>query len=193
MPDGSANVGLGMLSSDVRATKANLRDILQKAIRDMPELASRFNNAEAMTKPEGYGLPLGSYRATLSGDGFLLTGDAASLIDPLTGEGVGNALYSGWLAAEAVAEATKHNRRDAAFFQVHYDKRIDRTIAPDLRNMYRLSRIFSSPRLLNYILGRIASRPFLQEALNASYDSALLKKYLRNPFFFPRLVWNLVF
>ncbi len=190
---GMANVGLGMLSSDVSASKANLRAMLQEAVTTMPGLAHRFADAEPTTKPEGYGLPLGSYRAKLSGNGFLLTGDAASLIDPLTGEGVGNALYSGWLAADAIAEAVKQKRTDAAFFEQHYDRRIERTIAPDLRNMYRLSRIFSSPMLLNFILGKIANRPFLQEALNASYEPARIKKLLRNPLFFPRLVWNLIF
>jgi flavin-dependent dehydrogenase len=44
-------------------------------------------------------LPLGSKKRVISGNNFLLTGDAASLIDPFTGEGIGNAMYSGMLAA----------------------------------------------------------------------------------------------
>jgi menaquinone-9 beta-reductase len=95
MADGTANVGLGMLSSDVSERKANLREILQTAITTNPMLRDRFSQAQALSKPEGWGLALGSKMGTLSGDGFLLTGDAASLIDPLTGEGVGNA-QAGW-------------------------------------------------------------------------------------------------
>jgi menaquinone-9 beta-reductase len=194
MPDTDmANVGLGMLSSDVSANKANLRAMLQEAITTLPQLASRFQHAEAVSKPEGWGLPLGSYRPTISGDGFLLTGDAASLIDPLTGEGVGNALYSGWLAAEAAQQAITHKRTDASFLAEHYDKRIQRTLGPDLKKMYWLSRIFSSPRLLNYILNKLATKPFLQDALNNLYEPGAIKKHLRNPLFFPKLVWNLLF
>jgi len=40
---------------------------------------------------DGYGLPLGSKKRVLSGDRYMLVGDAASLIDPFTGEGIGNA------------------------------------------------------------------------------------------------------
>ena len=44
---------------------------------------------------EGFGLPLGSKVATISGNRFMLAGDAASLIDPVTGDGIGNAMLSG--------------------------------------------------------------------------------------------------
>lgn len=129
---------------------------------------------------------------TLSGDGFLLTGDAASLIDPLTGEGVGNALYSGWLASDAIAAACKSGRTDAAFFEQHYNARVRRTLGADLKRLYWLSRIFSSPRLLNHILRQLNRRPFLRDAMNSLYDPALLKQKMRHPLFFPRLAWNLV-
>ncbi len=52
---------------------------------------------------EGSGLPLGSKRRKLAGERYLLTGDAAYLIDPFTGEGIGNALYTGRIAAEHAA------------------------------------------------------------------------------------------
>ena len=190
--NGSVNVGLGMLSSDVSARKANLREILQTTLAEHPVLAERFADARQEGKLEGWGLPLGSKMGTLSGDGFLLTGDAASLIDPLTGEGVGNALFSGWLAADAVAKAVEEGRTDAAFFAKHYDKRLRRCIGRELRGLDWLSRLFSSPRLLNYILSQINSRAFLQDTINSLYDPALIRKKVRNPLFFPKLLWNLV-
>lgn len=42
------------------------------------------------------------------GDGFLLVGDAASFIDPLSSFGVGKALSSGWLAAVVVNTALRN-------------------------------------------------------------------------------------
>lgn len=41
----------------------------------------------------------------------LLVGDAAGFILPLTGEGIGTALKSGWLAATAILEANRNNYR----------------------------------------------------------------------------------
>ena len=40
----------------------------------------------------GWLLPLGSRRRRLSGDGWVLVGDSAGLIDPFSGEGIGNAM-----------------------------------------------------------------------------------------------------
>jgi menaquinone-9 beta-reductase len=193
MADGTANVGLGMVSSDVSRKKANLRNILNETLAQNPLLAERFRDAVPSGKPDGWGLPLGSKMGTLSGDGFLLTGDAASLIDPLTGEGVGNALYSGWLAADAIAAALKADRTDAAFLAQHYDVRVARCIGKDLKKLDYLSRIFSSPRLLNHLFRQLGRRPFLQDAINSLYDPALLRKKVRHPLFFPRLAWNLLF
>jgi menaquinone-9 beta-reductase len=193
LANGTANVGLAMLTSDVSDRKANLREILQTAITEHPLLRERFKDAVQTGKPEGWGLPLGSKIGTLSGSGFLLTGDAASLIDPLTGEGVGNALYSGWLAADALAEAVKCNRTDAAFMKQHYDKRVHRCMGGDLKRLDILSWVFSSPRLLNHLLGQLSKRPFLLDVMNSLYDPALLRKKMRHPFFFPRLAWSILF
>jgi flavin-dependent dehydrogenase len=90
LPNGLCNVGAGILSSHASRNHINLRDRLMRAIRNHPDLSSRFTNAEMIGKVEGWGLPLGSKRRRLSGDNFLLTGDAASLIDPFTGEGISN-------------------------------------------------------------------------------------------------------
>ena len=39
-------------------------------------------------------MPLGRIVRPNHGDGFMLLGDAAGLIDPFTGEGIGNAMAS---------------------------------------------------------------------------------------------------
>jgi menaquinone-9 beta-reductase len=54
-------------------------------------------------------LPLGSFPGRRGRGNVLLTGDAGSFIDPITGEGIYYALKSGQYAAEAVAHALKRN------------------------------------------------------------------------------------
>ena len=47
----------------------------------------------------------GSKRRPLSGPGYLLLGDAGSLIDPFSGEGISHAMVSGRHAADWAARA----------------------------------------------------------------------------------------
>ncbi|MFO7802834.1 MAG: geranylgeranyl reductase family protein [Desulfovermiculus sp.] len=62
----------------------------------------------------------------------LLAGDAAGLVDPLTGEGIRQAIESGRMAAEAIM-----------YKQVEkYSRRIERVIGRDMAWASRLSRIF---------------------------------------------------
>jgi flavin-dependent dehydrogenase len=71
-----------------------------RAIANNPNIKERFAQCQNCKGGiQGLGLPLGSKKRKISGDGFLLVGDAAALIDPFTGEGIGNAMCSGMLAA----------------------------------------------------------------------------------------------
>ena len=92
MADGTCNVGLGMRSDRVSKGKVNLKKELDRIIQEHPQFKDRFQQAEALEMPKGWGLPMGSKQQTIAGDGFLLLGDAAALIDPFTGEGIGNGM-----------------------------------------------------------------------------------------------------
>ena len=69
----------------------------------------RFKEAIPMEKPKGWNLPLGNIKRENHGGGFLLLGDAAGLVDPFTGEGIGNAMVSGRIASEVAAKAKQKN------------------------------------------------------------------------------------
>jgi geranylgeranyl reductase family protein len=114
LPDGRANVGLGLRSDQIARRRLDLKKLLQEAIDGHPELRGRFAQAELEGPVRGFGLPLGSKRRTLQGDAFMLLGDAASLIDPFTGEGIGNAMISGRLAAERILALRKEGDASAS-------------------------------------------------------------------------------
>jgi flavin-dependent dehydrogenase len=94
-----------MRADVVGKKKLNLKKEFEKIIASHPAIAPRFREAEQIGEVKLYGLPLGSKKRQLSGDHYMLTGDAAMLIDPFTGEGIGNAMMSGMLAAQ---QATVH-------------------------------------------------------------------------------------
>jgi geranylgeranyl reductase family protein len=97
----TANVGVGIYFGELRREKRKLREILDDFVRGTPSVAERFRDATPMGNASGWPLPVASARRRTVFDGVLLTGDAASLVDPLTGEGIYTALVSGQSAARA--------------------------------------------------------------------------------------------
>ena len=109
LPNNEANVGIGLLSSFISKKSVNLKEIFQKQLKEHPAFQERFKDAVPIETIKGYGLPLGSAMKQISGNRFLLLGDAASLIDPFSGEGIANGIRSGRLAADVVKEAMTKN------------------------------------------------------------------------------------
>jgi len=140
LPDNCANVGLGVLSESIASRKLNLRKELKRLIEEEPRLKERFRNAEMLEEVKGYGLPLGSRKVTLSGNRFMLCGDAGSLIDPLTGEGIGQAMisgrYAGWQALKCFRQ-----RDFSAQFLKEYDDVVYAKLWKDHRRHYQLRRL----------------------------------------------------
>ncbi|KAA3641554.1 MAG: geranylgeranyl reductase, partial [Bacteroidetes bacterium] len=81
LPDGNANVGLGMRSDFIKKRSINLKKAFFEVIDSHPEISERFKDAEMIGKLEGYGLPLGSKSRHISGERFMLVGDAGHLVD----------------------------------------------------------------------------------------------------------------
>lgn len=79
-----ANVGIGMLGGAMKRTGEPRRDAGPSGARSF--LAPRLATAVQVGRTVGWQLPLGSRRRPASGDGYMLLGDAAGLIDPFTGE-----------------------------------------------------------------------------------------------------------
>ncbi len=73
-------------------------------IAKMPHLSEAFRGSALMERPTGWDSSL--YVADrMTGDGWLLAGDASAVVDPLSSAGVRKAMASGWLAAVAVNTA----------------------------------------------------------------------------------------
>ena len=161
LPNGEANVGLGLVSKKVSELKLNLRQEMLRIIETNPSIKERFNGAEMISKIEGYGLPLGSRKTTISGNRFMLCGDAASLIDPLTGEGIGQAIISGRYAGWQAKKCFEQNDFSAAFMK-QYDKTVyDKLWTEHRRNYFIRELIINKPRLFNALTSILNRSKFL--------------------------------
>lgn len=164
LADGTANVGIGILASIIRKKKIDLKRLFQELLLKEP-LRSRLEGATQLEPVKGLIIPLGGVKKTISGDRFLLTGDAATLVDPITGEGVANALRSGRIAAAHILQCYKENNFSAAFNQ-RYDQEIYRRMLPEFKLHLFLRKILNYPKLLNLLMGAASGNPKSQSQLN---------------------------
>jgi flavin-dependent dehydrogenase len=74
-----------------------------------------------------------------SGPGWMLLGDAAGLVDPLTREGIFYALLSGEWSARALMETSRVRAAGG------YGERLRSGLHPELARAARLSRLFFNP------------------------------------------------
>lgn len=190
LPNGGCNVGMGILSSAAKKGKRNLRKELQHLLETHPRFKERFANATLEDKVLGWGLPLGSKKRLMSGDNYILTGDAASLIDPLTGEGIGNAVISGKYAAVYAMEAFEANDFSAKFFQKHYDSMIHKKLRNELRISHAIQRIGAIPWLINMFFNKATRSKELQETLKMMFADVDLRKQLKNPLFYLKILFS---
>lgn len=162
LPNGIYNVGFGMLSKDIAAKRINLRDSFLRIIREDSKVQSLFQAAEQIGEVQGFGLPLGSRRRSISGERYMLAGDAASLIDPATGEGIGNAMLSARVAAEVAAKCLEADNFSTSFLK-QYDRMVYGKLWPELRNKYLIQRLLKDRAwLIDLLVGQVANSPILQ-------------------------------
>lgn len=96
------------------------------------------------TERHGYLIPLAPRRSPLACGRVLLAGDAAGLVDPVTGEGISHAIVSGKLAAAALTEG----RLDAAKVSLIYQSLLEKNILGELRAARFLAKIlYRYPRI----------------------------------------------
>ncbi len=189
LPNGNANVGMGMLSTAVSSKKANLRQLMQDAIARHPIIKERFKNARLESKVEGWGLPLGSKKRNISGERFLLTGDAGSLIDPFTGEGIGNALVSGLVASRQIKKALEANNFSSGFLK-EYDKELYKKLWAELKLSHYLQILTSKPWLFNFVIGKASRSKEMRETISCMFDNVDIRKKFASPLFYLRILFN---
>lgn len=144
-----ANVGLGMVSTAISAKKVNLKKRLELILNDNKRIAGMFDKAEALETPRGWGLPIITPERVIAGDGYALIGDAAGMIEPFTGKGIGPGMMSARICSEHLASALKEKRRDLSSYGEHmysYYK-------GEIRTGYSLQKSLKYPAALNAVIG----------------------------------------
>ncbi len=185
-----ANVGIGVLSSEVSKKKMNIKEKLQHLIETDPKLKERFKNAKPLETVKGFGLPLGSAKRKISGERYLLMGDAAALIDPFSGEGIGNAIRSGRVAAEHVLQCFEQKNFSSSFNKA-YDKEIYKRMWNEFKISRTLQQIVRYPRAFSFVIRQANRSKYLHQFLiDAISDIEKKRKILWKPMFYLRMLFK---
>ena len=93
-------------------------------------------------------------------DGFVkknvfLVGDAAGFADPLTAEGISNAIFSGIMAAESIIEGNLDSELSAEI----YTTKLNESLIPELKTGLLLSKLFyENEKIKNFLIKKYGDR-----------------------------------
>lgn len=86
----------------------------------------------------GFVIPVTPRTDSFAQKGVFLIGDAAGFADPMTAEGISNAIYSGKLAAESIIESNLN----ANIAEKLYHEKLEKDLLPELRTGAKMANLF---------------------------------------------------
>lgn len=139
LPNGRANVGFTVLRREHQHGK-DLRALWEDLVNRSPLRSVLGENAEPEENHRAWPIPASYHPSRCAQGRVLYVGDAAGVVDPLTGEGIAQALETGILAGEAV-----QTNQSPEQVSSRYQHAVERVIGRDLRFAKRFQRLLHSP------------------------------------------------
>jgi flavin-dependent dehydrogenase len=119
----------------------------------------------------------------------MLCGDAAQLIDPFTGEGIGNAMLSGMHAAQQAAACIANNNFSASFMY-QYDIRLYERLWNELLLSYRLQQLVNFPSMFNLVVRKANGNQMLRETISVMFEDLDARANLKKPSFYLKMLFS---
>lgn len=192
--EGVVNVGIGMVISEQRkqtGMKKSLKKMQKWVIEEHPQFKGRFANSSLVSgSQKGWQLPFGSPRKEgpsfqprrTATAGAMCVGDAASLVDPFTGEGIGNGLVSAKLTSKHF-DKDVHSEGFPEEVAVAYMEELWGTLGKELSNSYRLQRLAKWKWMMNWFFGKASRKEELADMLTGMIADKEASKVLWSPWF----------
>ncbi len=189
LPDDRASIGVVLDTALYRQTKKSPEQFLEKSLAEQPFLARRMRHARRVTP--AYASADFSYRQTrLTGDRWMLAGDAAGFIDPVFSSGVFLALLAGEQCADTLHVVLDHPRKARRLF-AKYERLLRRVMKGYLRFVNAWyskefievflypQEVLQIPPAVNAVLGGNISGSFaIRWRMSAFYFIVWLQRYL---------------
>ncbi|MGI8485747.1 MAG: NAD(P)/FAD-dependent oxidoreductase [Thermomicrobiales bacterium] len=184
--DGMVNVTVVVDGKAVQGRSGSIEDLFNATVQSMPDVARKLESAERVGGIRGVGSM--AFRArNVSGDGFLLIGDAASFLDPFAGEGVYEALKGAHLAAPIASAALKSGDTSAKALKPYLSARREAFTAKR-QISWIVQGFINTPPLMNYVTKRLARREDLGLILSGVLGDFRPAREALSPLFLARLL-----
>lgn len=128
--ESGANIGMAMVSSTLPYKPSHVRNMLASHIQNDHHIKERIGNGEIDGNIDGWMLKFFNSKSRIHGNRILLVGDAAGLINPLSGDGIQYALLSARWASETLIACVKKNDYTSKA-TVPFRKRVDKELGYD--------------------------------------------------------------
>ena len=164
-PGDCFNIGVGVTDSHVsdkgkgRKQAINLRTMLDAFIEQYPLATELMREGRVVGEFKGAPLRFTLEGARWSRPGLLVTGEAAGSTYSLTGEGIGKALETGMLAAEAILA-----RQDDAGTRATYERSLA-ALKPRFETYAKANRINAHPWVGDLLIWRANKSPRLRQRM----------------------------
>ena len=180
----SANIGCGAFFDSQLPQPTQLRTLIESH----PHLRHILKHARQVGPIKGHPLRT-DFSAALSGRGrIMVIGEAAGLVNPITGEGIDYALESAQLAAASILHYHHGSNLDTTKIQRDYRRALNKKFYLLFALSHLIQRVYLRDGILDQALQRIGRRPHLQRlVVDACYGVA-------NPLsaFTPHTLWDLL-
>ena len=125
------SIGVVLEAADFKSSGLSAEEFFERAIAEQPLVRNRIGAGRRVSQV--YTAADFSYRSErLTGDRWLLAGDAAGFIDPVFSSGVFLAVLAGEQAADVLNEVLDHPKRARRLFR-HYERLVNRAMDVYLR------------------------------------------------------------
>lgn len=142
-----AGLGKKIIKGKANETIENTFERHFKSILSMVRIKERFYEIFSQGAP----ITIWNKKQRLSGNRFLLCGDAASLADPVTGEGIGNAMLSGELAAKSCIYLFDIQKFDSKQTKI-YDKAVFKRFGNELKRRKLITKLMKNKNIFNFLI-----------------------------------------
>ena len=143
------NIGIGMPLSLFKKEDKNINDMLNDFVQT---LESRGVIVENIRLEKSYMLPFASSRPKLAHDKVALVGDAGSMINPMSGEGIFYGMESGFLLAENTSNLLQNNKEEINNALKSYQKSFNKRFSKHYLSCALARLVLQSPFMTQRLL-----------------------------------------
>lgn len=186
LEDGLTNVALVADARTVNGRTGSIDEFFTGSLDAMPQVAQKLAGAERVGGIRGVG-PMATRVRRAAGDGYLLVGDAASFLDPFTGDGIYQALRAAHLAAPVASAALRAGDVSTESLDPYRIAR-RRAFSAKRAVCWIVQGFVNSPPLMSYVTQRLERRDDLGLTLSGVLGDFRPATEALSPLFLARLL-----